>query len=82
MLVAPETLSSENKKLVGSSMVFEEESVEAVRQRIEGDVYWTTNVVRGTLVYSRRSDERLILGRQWDKEKLVILPYLAAIPLP
>lgn len=63
-------------------MVFEDESIDAVRKRIEGDIYWANNVVRGTLVYSRRNDEGLTLGRQWDKEKLVILPYIAAIPLP
>ncbi|KAI0343501.1 hypothetical protein BDW22DRAFT_1355949 [Trametopsis cervina] len=44
ILIAPETLESETKKIIGSSMIFEAESVEAVRKIIEEDVYWAANV--------------------------------------
>ncbi|KAI0691509.1 hypothetical protein BC835DRAFT_1360227 [Cytidiella melzeri] len=61
-LVAPETLESDQRKLIGSGMLFETESADALRKILEEDVYWRFNV--------------------WDKEKIVILPYLSADPLP
>ncbi|KAI0821125.1 hypothetical protein BC629DRAFT_1458448 [Irpex lacteus] len=61
-LVSPDTLESDQKKLVGSGMMFEAESADALRKILEEDIYWTSNV--------------------WDKEKIVILPFLSAGPLP
>lgn len=61
-LVDPATYQSAEKKLIGSMMVYEAESLEAVRKLVEADIYYTSNV--------------------WDKEKLVILPWIPAHPLP
>ncbi|EKM53591.1 uncharacterized protein PHACADRAFT_260022 [Phanerochaete carnosa HHB-10118-sp] len=61
-LVDPTTYQSGEKKLIGSLMVFEAESLEAVRKVVEEDIYYKSNV--------------------WDKEKLVILPWLLSQPLP
>lgn len=44
-LVAPETLETENRKLIGSMMVFEAENLAAVRSIVESDIYWASNVV-------------------------------------
>ncbi|GJE97297.1 YCII domain-containing protein [Phanerochaete sordida] len=62
VLADPETYQSAEKKLVGSMLIFEAESLEAVRKIIEEDIYWSSNV--------------------WDKEKVVILPWIPAFPLP
>ena len=52
-LLTPETYQTENKKLVGSMLIFEMESLEAVRQLVESDVYWTSNVVRDSSILWR-----------------------------
>lgn len=44
-LVSPDTLESDQKKLVGSGMMFEAESADALRKILEEDIYWTSNVV-------------------------------------
>jgi uncharacterized protein len=44
-LVSPETLETEQKRLIGSGMMFEAESADAVRKILEEDIYWTSNVV-------------------------------------
>ena len=54
-LTSPESIHSDQKKLVGSGMMFEAESAEAVRKILEEDIYWTSNVVscmhhRGLLI--------------------------------
>ncbi|KAJ3555706.1 hypothetical protein NM688_g2428 [Phlebia brevispora] len=54
--------SSTEKKMIGSVVVYEAESLEACRKIVEEDIYYTAGV--------------------WDKEKLVILPWISAAPLP
>ncbi len=46
-LASPESvhLPDSEKKLLGSSLTFEVPSVEYVRKILEGDVFWTGNVV-------------------------------------
>ncbi|KAF8638015.1 hypothetical protein AX16_010647 [Volvariella volvacea WC 439] len=62
-LLTPESLEpGAQKKMIGSTMIFEAESIEEVRKVIENDPYYVTGV--------------------WDPEKLVILPFIAATPLP
>ena len=64
-LLAPETHQTADKKLIGSMLVFEMESLEDVRKLVESDVYWTSNVVRTQLyhlitylIYARISGTR------------------------
>jgi len=59
-LLTPESIASPTaeKKMIGSMMIFESESLESLKKLIEEDIYYTGNV--------------------WDKEKLVILPFLTA----
>ncbi|EMD33191.1 hypothetical protein CERSUDRAFT_126342 [Gelatoporia subvermispora B] len=62
-MLSPESIQpGAEKKMVGSTMIYEAESLEAVKKIVEEDPYYVGNV--------------------WDKEKLVILPYAAATPLP
>ena len=44
-LVSPDTLETDQKKLVGSGMMFEDESADAVRKILKEDIYWMSNVV-------------------------------------
>ena len=70
-------------KLTGSIMIFECESIEAVKKIIEEDVYWTEPVVCN-IFFSR------CLGQlptdcgitQWDHEKLQIIPFFSPAPVP
>lgn len=45
-LVTPETHTAEQKKMIGSLLIIEAESLEAVRKMVESDIYYTSNVVR------------------------------------
>lgn len=45
-MVSPETYQTADRKLIGSMMVFEAESLEVVRKAIEEDIYYTARVVR------------------------------------
>ncbi|KAF9070870.1 hypothetical protein BDP27DRAFT_1292119 [Rhodocollybia butyracea] len=64
VLLTPESASKppEEQKMIGSTLIFEADSLEEVRKIIEEDVYYKEGV--------------------WDPEKLVILPMLAATPIP
>jgi len=42
--ITPETYLTESKKMSGSMLVVEMESLEAVRKYVEEDVYWSGNV--------------------------------------
>lgn len=44
-LIDPATYQSANKKLIGSMMVYEAESIEVIKKIVEEDVYYTGNVV-------------------------------------
>ncbi|KAJ6572061.1 hypothetical protein B0H19DRAFT_1255979 [Mycena capillaripes] len=43
-LLTPESLTGAEKKIVGSAMVYEAESIEVVRKLIEDDIYYTAGV--------------------------------------
>jgi uncharacterized protein YciI len=61
--LAPElTDESGRKKMMGSVMFFEAESMEEVRKVVEADPYFTGDV--------------------WDREKLIILPFVPAMHWP
>ncbi|PCH35759.1 hypothetical protein WOLCODRAFT_156458 [Wolfiporia cocos MD-104 SS10] len=57
-MLTPESLTSDEKKMVGSVLIYEASNIEAVRKIVEEDIYYTSGV--------------------WDKEKLVILPFVTA----
>ncbi|OBZ65882.1 hypothetical protein A0H81_14198 [Grifola frondosa] len=61
-MLTPESIESPTaeKKMIGSMMIVEAESLEEVKQLVETDIYYTANV--------------------WDKEKLVIAPFLSPKP--
>ncbi|KAI0253489.1 hypothetical protein BJV78DRAFT_1123046 [Lactifluus subvellereus] len=62
-LLAPEpTDESGRKKMTGSLMLYEAESIEEVRKAVKSDIYYESGV--------------------WDKEKLVILPFVPAMNWP
>lgn len=44
-VLTAESYNTENKIMVGSIMIFEAESIEAVRQTIERDEFFTANIV-------------------------------------
>ncbi|KAN0128009.1 hypothetical protein V8E53_014186 [Lactarius tabidus] len=61
--LAPELTDEKGrKKMLGSVMFFEAESMEEVRKVVEADPYFT--------------------GGVWDKEKLIILPFVPAMHWP
>ncbi|KAJ7255373.1 hypothetical protein C8J57DRAFT_1346331 [Mycena rebaudengoi] len=61
-VLTPESLLTDDKKMIGSVFIFEAENIEAVKKIIENDIYYTSGV--------------------WDPERLVILPFMAATPIP
>ena len=75
-MISPETYDKPERKLIGSLMVFEAESLEEVRNVMENDVYYTSGVVSALFNVERRGT--VLTVRQWDKEKLVILPLALA----
>ena len=62
--------------MVGSMFICEAESLEEVRKVMENDVYYTSGVVSAPFNVGRRGT--VLTVRQWDKEKLVILPLALA----
>lgn len=44
-MLSPESITGGEKKMVGSVMFFEMESLEDVRKLIESDIYYTSGVV-------------------------------------
>jgi uncharacterized protein len=73
--------SATDRKFVGSVMIFEASSIEEVKKAIYEDVYYTSKVVSNLMFYALiKSKCAMIL--QWDHDKLVILPFLSAAPLP
>lgn len=61
--LAPELTDDKGrKKMMGSLVIYEAESVEEVRKIIEADIYSTNGV--------------------WDKERLLILPFVPSVPWP
>ncbi|KAJ7016574.1 hypothetical protein C8F04DRAFT_1105111 [Mycena alexandri] len=43
-LLTPESVLSEDKKMIGSMFILQAESLEAVKKMIETDIYYTSNV--------------------------------------
>ena len=50
-VITPDSENAEpaDRKFVGSMMVYEAESIEAVRKIVESDIYWTSGVVSSSL---------------------------------
>lgn len=81
-LVSPDTLDKQltDQKMVGSMIIVEAESLQKCMDLIKSDIYYTTRVVRlffpfliAVLMFGNcgfASSER-----QWDSEKLVVLPF-------
>lgn len=49
-MLTPESIASPTaeKKMIGSVIIFEADSIETVRKAIESDIYYTGNVVSGS----------------------------------
>ncbi|KAJ7253749.1 hypothetical protein B0H12DRAFT_1017509, partial [Mycena haematopus] len=43
-LLTPESLTSDKKKMIGSTFIFEVENLETVKKIIESDIYYTSGV--------------------------------------
>ncbi|KAJ7322958.1 hypothetical protein DFH08DRAFT_888392 [Mycena albidolilacea] len=43
-LLTPESLLSDDKKMIGSTLIFEAENIETVKKAIESDIYYTSGV--------------------------------------
>ncbi|KAF8217717.1 hypothetical protein K438DRAFT_1556119 [Mycena galopus ATCC 62051] len=43
-LLTPESLLSSDKKMIGSTFIFEAENIETVKKIIESDIYYTSGV--------------------------------------
>ncbi|KAJ7201569.1 hypothetical protein GGX14DRAFT_536145 [Mycena pura] len=43
-LLTPESLCSEQKKMIGSAFIIEAESIETVQRMVENDIYYTAGV--------------------------------------
>lgn len=66
------------KKAIGSALIVQAENIEEVRKIIENDIYVTEGVVS-----SQHLVEFMSLNKsQWDKEKLLIAPFISATPFP
>lgn len=86
-LLTPESIASADaaKKMVGSVMVFEMETLEDVKKLIEGDIYYKTGVVSLPLFCTPALFLALCplsspVCLQWDPERIVILPVAAPLP--
>jgi len=80
-MITPNSLETEGApKPLGSCIIYEAESLDAVKKMVESDVYYTAGVVSALsyVLYSRT----LLTGIKWDREKLVIVPFLSATPFP
>lgn len=80
-MISPETYQSSEKKTIGAVGIYQAESLEAVRKRVEEDVYYVENVVRPDLCLRPLScaDSGVC---QWDREKIIILPWVPVFPPP
>ncbi|KAF7323776.1 YCII domain-containing protein [Mycena kentingensis (nom. inval.)] len=61
-MLSPESAAGGEPKIVGSLVIFQAESLEALRAELENEIYYKAGV--------------------WDREKLVILPFMAVTPFP
>ncbi|KAJ7815289.1 hypothetical protein B0H14DRAFT_2848150 [Mycena olivaceomarginata] len=43
-LLTPESLLSDDKKMIGSTFIFEAENIETIKKAIESDIYYTSGV--------------------------------------
>lgn len=65
MLTPESLLPNTDKKLVGSMMIFEAETIEEVKKIIKDDIYYTSDVVSFTLhyfIYMHRIDNSSQVG--------------------
>lgn len=72
--------SNAERKIIGSLMIIEAESLQEVKDTISNDAFYKENVV------SRACCVRMILVAhlytlQWDLERMIVLPFLCATPL-
>lgn len=84
-MLTPDSIASPaaEKKMVGSVFICEADSLEAVRQLMESDVYYESGVVSEVTEYIAYEDITDGSGHwQWDREKLLISPLALATPLP
>ena len=80
-LLAPElTDESGRKKMAGSLLFYEAESIEDVRKIVEADIYYTSGVVRPTL--SSSQPNQCYSLTQWNRENVVIAPFVPAMHWP
>ncbi|KAG2125956.1 hypothetical protein DEU56DRAFT_960936 [Suillus clintonianus] len=74
--------TAEDKKFVGSCLIFEGENIDVVRKLVEEDMFYKGDVVCVLAAMMDIDTVTLTGSVQWDKEKLVILPIALATSLP
>ena len=76
-MLTPESVQlGQEKKMVGSVLIFEAETLDAVKTLVEKDIYYTSGVVCLSSSHYLSWTETFVV--QWDPEKLVIAPFVAA----
>jgi hypothetical protein len=77
-MLTPESIEPGGEsKMIGSVLVYEAESLEEVRKVVESDIYYKSGVVSLPCMTAMCTDCDFV--RQWDPEKLVILPFKLAV---
>lgn len=69
------------KKAEASMLIVKADTIDEARRLIEKDVYYTSGVVR-SLQYALLVHADRVGPIKWDTEKLIILPFVPATPLP
>lgn len=49
-MITPESVGSADKKMTGSVLIYEAESLDAVKKIVESDIYYTAGVVSCFLI--------------------------------
>ena len=86
-MITPETYKTDQKKMAGSTLIYAGDSIEQIREIVENDIYYKSNVVSGLLSYeyihveTKKANLKCPLFIQWDKENLTIYPFVSAKPL-
>ena len=46
-MITPETYKTDQKKMAGSTLIYAGDSIEQIREIVENDIYYKSNVVSG-----------------------------------
>lgn len=81
-------VGSPRPQAAGSHLMIKAQSLEEARTIIETDIYYTSGVVGALICYlPDGSDDKytcflFYFNLKWDRERIVILPFISATPFP